>query len=198
MPLPRKLIRVAWMAILLGVVMEIIVLLAGASTKTILRDTLSKVAWSSIVCFGVAAGAAAASKIRVPLMGLAGLIAAPAAFAAARVVHKAFTFGVGNAGGERLALVFLLAGMKAAEYFTFGLFTGWLASERFEKAWHYAIAGALTGLYFGGLIATVTASGGKGSPIPVVANEVLFPVGCALVLFASRMLTASEASTSTT
>jgi len=198
MPVPRKLIRVAWMAILLGVTMQVIVLLAGGSTKTILRDTLSKVAWSSIVCFGVAAGAAAASKNRVRLMGLAGLIAAPAAFAAARVVHKAFTFGAGNAAGERMAIVLLLAGMKAGEYFTFGLVTGWLATERFDRAWHYATVGALTGLYFGGLIATVTAGGGRVSPIPVIANEVLFPVGCALVLFASKMLTASEAPASTT
>ena len=183
------------MAILLGVLMEVIVLLAGGSLKTILRDTLSKVAWSSIVCLGVAAGASVAGKIRMPLMGLAGLIAAPAAFASAKAVHKAFTFGAANAAGDPISIVLLLAGMKGGEYLAFGLVTGWLACERFEKAWHYVIAGALTGLYFGGLIATVTLSSGKGTALPVVANEVLFPVGCALVLFTSRMLTTDEAAT---
>ncbi|MEO8382212.1 MAG: hypothetical protein ABI779_21300 [Acidobacteriota bacterium] len=195
MPLPRKLIHVAWMAIVLGMVMEVIVLVAGGPLQTIVRDTLVKVAWSSIVCFGVAAGAAAAQKVRVPVMGLAGLFAAPAGFAVARVVQKAFSFGVAQSGGDKMSIVLLLATMKAGEYLAFGLITGWLASERFERAWQYALAGALTGLYFGGLIATVTTSTGRGSAVPVVANEVLFPVGCALVLFASKMLTAHDVAT---
>ncbi len=192
MPLKRKLVRVAWMAIVLGVLMEVLVLLSGGAQNAILRDTLSKVAWSSVVCFGVAVGAAASAKFRAPAMGLAGLLAAPAAFATARVVHKAFTFAAGKAVSEPMSIVLLVATMKGAEYAAFGMLTGWLASESFERAWHYALAGGLTGLYFGGLIATVTAAGGSGKLFPITVNEVLFPVGCALVLFASSLLTAEQ------
>jgi hypothetical protein len=199
MPLPKKLIRVAWMAIVLGVLMEVIVLLSGGARNALVRDTLSKVAWSSIVCFGVAVGASASSKLRSSrsaLMGLAGLIAAPAAFATARAVHKAFTFSTGNAGGEALPVVLLLAVMKAAEYGAFGMLVGWLAGENFDRAWHYAVAGGLTGLYFGALIATVTVAGGVNGT-PLLLNEVLFPIGCALVLFASRLLSAEQLPVST-
>ena len=192
MPVPKKLIRVAWMAIALGVLMEVLVLLSGGAKNAILRDTLSKVTWSSIVCFGVAAGASASTKLKTSAMGVAGLFAAPAAFITARVVHKAFTVAAASGAGDKTGVVLLLAAMKAAEYAAFGMITGWLAGERFYRGWHYAIAGAFTGLYFGVLIATVTTAGSGASRVPMIVNEVLFPVGCALVLFASRLLTSED------
>lgn len=189
MPLPRKLIHVAWMAIVLGVIMEVIALLAGASAATLVRDTLQKVAWSSLVCFGVAIGAAAASHARATAMGLAGFLAAPVAFAVVRILQKAFSSASG-AASSGVALVVLIALLKAAEYGSFGMITGWLSTERFEHAWPYVIAGALIGLYFGGLVTVITVVGARASALPLALNEILFPIGCALVLFASRLLAA--------
>jgi|SRR6185436_4801009 len=192
MPLPQKLIRAAWVAVLLGIAMEIIVLAAGgSSTATLLRDTLGKVAWSTIVCFGVAVGAASSAKVRAPSMSLAGFLSAPAAFAVARIVQKALSQAMGSSSGSTRDVV-LLALLKALEYGGFGLVMGWLSSEGMNRAYHYAIAGAITGLYFGGLITVVTAASAKVKVFPLALNEMLFPIGCAMVLFISGLLARNE------
>jgi len=192
MPLSQKLIRAAWMAIVLGLVMELIVLAArGSSASTLVRDTLSKVAWSSIVCFGVAIGAAASAKMRSPAMAVAGFFSAPAGFAVARIVQKALSQAAGSSS-ESLKGVALLALLKALEYGGFGLVTGWLSNDRMTRAPHYATTGAFTGLYFGGLITTVVAAGSKARIVPLALNEILFPIGCAMVLYVSGMLARND------
>jgi hypothetical protein len=191
MPLSQKLIRAAWMAIILGIVMELIVLAArGSSASTLVRDTLSKVAWSSIVCFGVAAGAAASSKMRSSTMAVAGFFSAPAGFAVARIVQKALSQA--GSSSESLKGVALLALLKALEYGGFGLVTGWLSSDKMTRAPHYATTGAFTGLYFGGLITTVVAAGSKARIVPLALNEILFPIGCAMVLYVSGLLARND------
>ena len=192
MPLRQKLIRAAWMAIVLGLVMQLIVFAArGSSPATFLRDTSGKIAWSAIVCFGVAVGATASAKLRSASMGLAGLLSAPAAFAVARIVQKALSQAAGSSGGP-LKDVLLLALLKALEYGGFGLVTGWLSSEAISRPHHYAVAGALTGLYFGGLITVVAVAGGTARVLPVALNEMLFPIGCAMVLFVSGLLARND------
>ncbi len=172
--------------------MEIIVLAArGSTTATLVRDTLGKVAWSTIVCFGVAVGAATSAKMRAASMSVAGFLAAPAAFAVARIVQKALSQAMSSSSGSTRDVV-LLALLKALEYGGFGLVMGWLSSEGITRAYHYAIAGAITGLYFGGLITAVVTAGSKAKVFPVALNEMLFPVGCAMVLFISGLLARNE------
>ena len=193
MALPNKLIRVAWMAIVLGVVMQVLSLVAGASASALVRDTILKITWSSLVCFAVAVGTAAASQMRPAAMGLAGFFAAPAAFAIVRALQKAFSTASGAASGQALAVVLLVALIKAAEYGCFGMITGWLTTERFPHAWPYVTVGALVGLFFGGMTSIVLAAGSAANPLPLLVNEVLFPMGCALVLFLSGLLRGSQA-----
>lgn len=172
--------------------MEVIVLTAGgSSTATLIRDTAGKIAWSTIVCFGVAVGAASSAKLRAASMSAAGFLAAPAAFAVARIVQKALSQAMGSSSGSTRDVV-LLALLKALEYGGFGLVTGWLSSESMNRAYHYAIAGAITGLYFGGLITVVTTAGTKMKVFPLALNEMLFPIGCAMVLFISGLLARNE------
>ena len=58
--LSRTLLHVAWMAILLGLIIEILILIIAASFdkwiggKTVLADLTQKVSWSVIVCIGLA------------------------------------------------------------------------------------------------------------------------------------------------
>jgi hypothetical protein len=192
MPLRKNLIRAAWMAILLGVTMEIIVLaVRGSATATLLRDTLSKVAWSAIVCFGVAVGATASAKLRSSSMGLAGFVSAPAAFAVARIVQKALS-QASSSTSESLWSVALLALLKALEYGGFGLVTGWMSGGGMTRAMHYASAGALTGVYFGTLITSVVTAGSAARVLPLALNEILFPIGCAMVLFVSGLLARTD------
>src|SRR5215510_9932669 len=75
----------AWMAILLGLLVQLAVFGAktGAGAKVpglqLVVDIASGVAWSVIVCGGVAIGTVA-SKSAPALMGVLGLISAPLAF----------------------------------------------------------------------------------------------------------------------
>jgi len=180
------------MAVLLGIAMELITLAArGSSTATLVRDTVGKIAWSSIVCFGVAVGAASSAKLRARSMAVAGFLSAPAAFAIARIVQKALSQAMGSASGSTRDVV-LLALLKTLEYGGFGLVTGWLSSEGMSRVHYYAVAGAITGIYFGGLITVVAAAGGTVKVLPLALNEMLFPIGCAMVLFISGMLARSE------
>src|SRR5688572_14493000 len=115
MPIRQKLIRAAWMAVVLGLLMQLLVLAArGSSMARLLPDTSQKVAWSAIVCFGVAVGATASAQLRSAVMGLAGFLSAPAAFAIARIVQKSLSSAAGSSGGP-LADVLLLTSLKALE-----------------------------------------------------------------------------------
>ncbi len=80
--LGTTLLRVAWLAILLGFVMEALLLLFAAGfgifpgLESMISDLAGKVTWSTLVCAGLALGTAA-SRSRAPLMGVLGLFAAP-------------------------------------------------------------------------------------------------------------------------
>src|SRR5258706_15308202 len=77
-----QILRVAWMSILLGVALEILVLVlagytntGGSSPKPFLADLTQKVSWGFIVCVGLAFGSTAA-KPREGIMGILGLVSA--------------------------------------------------------------------------------------------------------------------------
>jgi hypothetical protein len=76
------LLRVAWLAILLGLAMEgLLLLLTGGfgevlGLRSAVADLVKNVSWSVFVCAGLAVGTTL-SKIRVPAMGLLGFLAAP-------------------------------------------------------------------------------------------------------------------------
>ena len=126
-------------------------------------------------------------------MGVLGLLAAPAGFTAARAVHKAVNGALGVAGKAMApGLVFLIGGLKGVQYALFGAVLGWITKRAFGLKAHVA-AGLAFGLTFGLAIvaATVRASATPVPPVDLVArgiNEVLFPVGCSLVLYASGVL----------
>ncbi|MBI2357515.1 MAG: hypothetical protein HYV04_01125 [Deltaproteobacteria bacterium] len=190
----KTLLHVAWLSILLGIVMELLVLgtasglgiMPGAGV--ILADTVQKVSWSTIVCVGLAVGTAAANA-RGPVMGLAGLLAAPAGFTIARTLHRgtlqALGAGVG-AAGQPSAIV--LAILKGIQYGCLGMAVGWAGQRLPGKATAYVGAGLVVGVVFGGLTLALM------SPLPAAAlisrgvNEILFPVGCSLVLFTAETL----------
>jgi uncharacterized protein (DUF697 family) len=189
-------LRVAWLSIGLGLALEVILLLlsaftdtAGASPKPFISDLAQKVSWSFIVCVGLAFGTTA-SKAREGVMGLLGLISAPVGFTAARAVHKAVKDALGVAGGAAAGVSpFLIGGLKGAEYAVFGALLAWIGKRALGLGAHVG-AGLAIGLTFGLAIVAVTVQAAAGPPNPVdlVAkgvNEVMFPVGCALVLYAS-------------
>jgi hypothetical protein len=192
------LLRVAWLAILLGLLLQLAMLLVAAgfgkdiSPRPALAETFRTVSWSLLVCVGVALGRVAA-KGRLPLEGVTGLLAAPLALTVANAVQKGVAEAVNAAGVPAgPAPVWVLA-IKAAEYGALGL-----ALESVgRRAWHsvsgHLAVGLLTGVVFGGVFLTMIV---QSAPTPLPApsllakglNELLFPVGCALVVFIAEVL----------
>lgn len=198
-PLASTVLRVAWLSILLGLILEVLLLVlraftgtAGDSPKPFVSDLAQKVSWSFIVCVGLAFGSAA-SKARDEVMGLLGAISAPLGFAAARAVHKGVNSALDVAGPAVAAgFPFLIAALKGIEYAVFGFVLSRLG-KRTSSLGAYVGAGAAIGLTFGVVIVIALARASKTplGPVELAArgiNEVLFPVGCSLVLYAAEAL----------
>jgi hypothetical protein len=158
MPQPQKisqtLLNVAWMAVLLGLGMEIVLVIVAAlfgkspQVNPVIADLVQKVSWSTLVCMGVAVGTAA-SRMRGVMMGLAGLIAAPAAFHIAKVLHKSVSQAMSVAlpaavGPSPLTLAIL----KAIEY----AILGFILSKCGESLKAYVLSALGIGLVFGGIV----------------------------------------------
>ncbi|HEY9377640.1 MAG TPA: hypothetical protein VIQ02_11165, partial [Jiangellaceae bacterium] len=158
----------------------------------LLAETFKTVSWSLLVCVGVALGRVAA-KGRLPLEGVTGLLAAPLALTAANTVQKGVAEAVNAAGVPAGPAPLWVLAIKAAEYGCLGLALNWVG----RRAWHSALGhlavGLLTGVVFGGVFLTVVV---QSAPTPLSAssllargvNELLFPVGCALVVFIAEVL----------
>ncbi|MBL8881066.1 MAG: hypothetical protein JNG88_18275 [Phycisphaerales bacterium] len=196
--IPTLLFRVAWMSICLGLVMQLLTMTVGglfggklAAISQFLAELSGKVTWSSIVCSGVALGAAAAKANRA-WAGIAGVFAAPAAFVAAKAVQK----GIGAAGGvppqpdPSVLLQATVIVLKAAQYGALGLAVVWIARQRWGGLGAHIGVGLATGVLFGSAIIGVTyANTTPAMALPRIAaqtvNELVFPIGCALVLYAA-------------
>jgi hypothetical protein len=149
-----KILRVAWLSIVLGIVLEILLLVLAAYTgtggttpKPFISDLAQKVSWAFIVCVGLAFGSTA-SKARSGVMGLLGLISAPLGFNIARVVHKGANQALSIAGTAGGASVLLIATLKGIEYAVLGAILGWVTRRQGSLGLHLG-AGAAMGLTFG-------------------------------------------------
>jgi hypothetical protein len=202
--LGATLLRVAWLAILLGMAMEGTLLLLSAGfgdllgLRSIVADLARNVSWSLLVCVGLSVGTAI-QKARVPVMGFLGFLAAPAALEISRVVHKGAiqALAISGSAGEDLS-PFLLALIKGLEYGCLGLALGWVSQRPWGGAVAHMAVGLAVGSIFGGtVIALLAASGPEVSAttlVPRGVTEILFPVGCSLVLFSAEALGTSMAS----
>lgn len=196
----RAMLHVAWMAVALGFLIECVLLLLAAiggsvtSLAPFLADLVQKVSWSAVVCVGLAFGKAV-SKASPGLTGLAGLLAAPTGFTVAKALHK----GAGSALGIAAATVtapspFVIAALKAVQYLCLGIAAAWLVRRGRASFGRHLLAGLGVGAVFGGVILMliVTAAGPGALSLTAflgrAVNEILFPVGCAAVLYASEVL----------
>jgi hypothetical protein len=202
--LGATLLRVAWLAILLGMAMEGTLLLLSAGfgdllgLRPIVADLARNVSWSLLVCVGLSVGTAVRNA-RVPVMGFLGFLAAPAAFEVSRALHKGAiqALAISASAGDDLS-PFLVALIKGLEYGCLGLALGWVSQRPWGGAVAHMAVGFVVGSIFGGtVIALLAASGPEVSAttlVPRGVTEILFPVGCSLVLFSAEALGASMAS----
>jgi hypothetical protein len=195
----KTLLHVAWLAILIGVALEALLLVLSwafgtfKNGKPFIADLVQKISWSVIVCVGLALGATVA-RARDVVMGLTGLLAAPLAFSVARGMHKgameALSVATDAAGGPS---PFLIASIKGLEYGLLGFALSAVQKQSWGGALAHTVAGLTAGVLFGGAILFFSIEAAAG-PIPHSAliaravNEILFPVGCALVIFSAEVL----------
>ncbi len=163
------------------------------AVKMVMADLVQKISWATFVCVGLAVGSTV-SKMRVPAMGLAGIIAAPAAFYVARILHKSAAQALSLAGpAASMPSAGLLALIKALQYAVLGALIARL--DRSDKAGFgkYLLTGLVCGLVFGGLIMYLSVSLAP-TPAPIASsiaravNELIFPIGCSLILYSARRL----------
>ena len=192
------LLRVAWLAIALGMAMEGLLLLLGAGLGkslglgSIVASLVGNVSWSVFVCCGLAVGTAVV-KARVPVMGFLGLLAAPTALEASRALHKGTLEAMSTAGGGGEVLSPVVVGLiKALEYGCLGLAIAWVSQRPWGGAAAHMAVGFLVGLVFGGTIIALmmgsTPPPSAAEALTVGVNEVIFPIGCSLVLFSAGAL----------
>lgn len=195
----RRMLHVAWMAIALGLLLELLlVLLAlgsgeGGRPQPFLADLGQKISWGFIVCLGIAFGTTA-SKAREVKMGFLGLISAPLGFTIARAVHKGLKDALGVAGPAVAGVSpFLIGGLKGLQYALFGLVLGWIGKKAWGGLAAHVGTGTAFGIVFGSAImaATEAAAASPTPPVDLMArgiNELIFPIGCAVILYASSIL----------
>jgi hypothetical protein len=198
----RTLLHVAWLSIVLGLVAEAAILLVATyygkalEIRPILADVVQKVSWSLIVCVGLALARGAtrlAAAQGMVLMGAAGLLSAPLAFAVARSLHEGiqealFIKVFAGSGGSPL----LLAAIKGIEYACLGALLAWLASRQ-KGAGAHALAGLAMGIVFGyamlrAMLADAVTPPTTGALVSRAINELINPIGCSLTLYASEVL----------
>ena len=126
-------------------------------------------------------------------------LGSPAAFEISRVVQKGTlqALAISGSAGDDLS-PFLLALIKVLEYGCLGLALGWVSQRPWGGAVAHMAVGFVVGSIFGGaVIALLAASSSEVSAttlVPWGVTEVLFPVGCSLVLFSAEALGSSMAS----
>jgi hypothetical protein len=152
-------------------------------------DTIRKLSWGIFVCvalwLGIVLGGA-----RPHLVAVVGLVAAPSASLFAHFMAIAAQ-GFASASGPLSP--YAVAGLRGIEYAVLALVLLRLPTRSARAQLYYAIGALMVGLAFGGLLLALT-SRLAANPLPpsalIVAavNELLFPVGCALIMFrASRV-----------
>lgn len=198
-PSPDRLVRTiltaAWMAILLGLLVQGAVLAAklGAGGKVpgaqIFVDFAGGITWAVIVCGAVAIGTAAGRNVTAA-MGILGLIGAPLAFAAMKALQRGLADIVDQPPEALTNLMFQTGGVKALEYGLLGAVLGMMVHTPRSTWRNHLLIGLGFGVLFAGVfIWLIFANSPPGATPPTprlagtAANELIFPTGCSMVLY---------------
>ncbi len=199
------LLRVAWLSILLGLGIQVLMLATfvalGKETSwgSQVADAAKSVSWATLVCVGVAVGRAVPGS-RVMNMGLLGLLSGPLAFNVAKAVHRGVGESLKVAPAAAAVVVLPVATMgliKGLEYGGLGAALAWVSRQRWGSLGAHVGAGLVVGLAFGSLVYHLTntlsleqtgKALGLDKSLPIFINETLFPMGCAIVLYSTDLI----------
>jgi hypothetical protein len=193
----RQLAVIAVASVVLGLAIQVAILvarlLAGSGYPGVawFPDATQGVAWSVLVCVGVGIGAAIL-RVRALLAGILGMIFAPIAVALAKASQRLVAGMVEVAEQQAVLSLGTVSMMRAVEYGVLGFLLGTLIQRGERRLTRYLASGAAVGIVLGGAVVALTwhTAAGAGSPMtpPALAasviNEMIFPLGCALVIYA--------------
>ena len=193
--LSSQLFAAAWMSVALAFTLEAISALGaftlGRNTalQVFLANVGQKVGWGTLVCVGLAFAKAFKPK-DTGAAAWAGMLSAPLAFTIARAIHKGLAQALGlDVASTATSLLLLLTSIKALQYGVLGAALARLDEQETATLASYLRTGAWVALLFGGATLACTAlfAPGLGAAAWLARgiNELLFPMGCALVLFAA-------------
>jgi|GEM_PF-1376872 len=193
----KAVFHTSWMAFVLAVLIELIIIaivsIGGTpdSFKPFLGDFVNKLSWGFLVCIALTIGTAT-TKFRVPLMSFLGLLFAPFAFFIAKVLGSGTNqiLGVAPAPSDSTSPI-VLATIRSVEYGVLGAALGFISQFTWGKVLAHLGIGLFAGVIFGGvlLIYLLQAAGTSVSALQVIArgvNELIFPIGCALIMFLTQ------------
>ena len=126
---------------------------------------------------------------------LLGLVAGPIGFVVARALHQGVSQALGVAlGGVAHPSAAVLAILKGVQYGGLGHGLTWIG-KRFAGGGSvaaYVVAGLAVGLVFGGITLFLMSPLATTALVVRGLNEVLFPVGCSLVVYSAKALQPRE------
>lgn len=182
----------------LAVVPALVIEFLIAATRTafdrhsagILAETVGGVTWSLLVCFGVAAGSAL-SRVSEAVAGSIAFVVTPVGLFAAKAAQGGINEMLGQGSMILPPGLALIAAVKACEYGTLGYLLARMAHRGVNALAPHLFVGLATAAGFGSTlvaIATIRPEPNLATPemAAVAVNELLFPIGCALVVFLTR------------
>ncbi len=197
----RKLAIIALLSVGLGLLIQVLILVAriaaGGSFPSIgaAADVAQGVTWALLVCTGVGIGTSI-MRARAQIVGLIGALFAPIAVAAAKGSQRLVSSALDLAEQQALLSLGAISLARAVEYAILGFLLGTLAQRGERRVSRYFGVGAGVGLVCGGAVlalnAWIAADAGRAFGAPQIAagvvNEVLFPIGCALVIYGGQLV----------
>lgn len=183
-----NLLRVAGLAACLALLMETLLILGGEATAS-LASLLDHGLWPYMVCMAVGVGQAIVGSWPPHAGGFAA-VATPAAFLFAKVAQKGIgplldSSGGGGSGPLLTSDLLLEAVLRGLEYAVLAAGLAWIVRQPWAGALAHLALGLAVGIVFGPMIALFLR---PDSLLGWIVKELVFPTGCALVVFASETL----------
>ena len=184
MKLRVNLLKLAGLAVVLGIVMEGLSVVGGAPAS--LRALFDHGLWPFTVCAAVGLGQSLVG-LWPARAGAFALVATPIAFLLAKVLQKGISVLMdGTQPGTLIeGNIWLEAGLRALEYAVLAAALAWLVRQEWAGALAHVGLGLVIGLLFGAVIAAFLP---PDSLLGWVAEEAVFPAGCSLIVFVSETL----------
>nr|MBK9651905.1 hypothetical protein [Bacteroidota bacterium] len=193
----KLLLRIAYLTIALGIAIEIsqyillLILNNDNPLKQFIADFAGKVTWTYIVCTAIAlATALTSNQVKT---GLAALLSVPVGLYIAQIIHKQALskFGLDTAIAGNFS--FIPVAIKAIEYGALGMLFPYFIKQE-KKFPLFILTGFLAGIIFGLCqvlykIYSTPAQIPFIKLLPLCLNELIIPIGCSCIIYASKVLT---------